>query len=519
MQETDRLPNSFVSSSLASPDQPAQAVSGKRRWQVYFLRLLIGIGLASLVYYFSWWFIPNRLNSPVTILALLVALLYAGIQILANWMLYLFARAPEPAPPRPAALTVDVLVAAYNEPVEMIARTLAAACALRGEHTTWLLDDGSNPELASLAARMSANYLTRTSRQDAKAGNLNAALARTSGDIVVIFDADHCPSPDFLERSLGHFSDPQIGFVQVMLTFANAGESWVAQAAVETSLEYYNPTSLGAFGVGGATLMGSNAAIRRQALASIGGYQPGLAEDLATSIALHAAGWKSAYIAEPMAPGQAPPDFMAWFQQQLKWARGVFELFITAYPRLFRNLTWGQRLSYAVRMTKYVIGPAVALHLLGTIVILMVADFQAREAFHTYLIHIAPLVLIDALIRVVGLRIWRHQSVSGSSLVRAILLVYSTWPIYLQAWLMAVLRIPLTFRPTPKTRSGRLNPLWLLPQATTVLLLGLGMLYTVFIEGHRASLLLLFAVLQGSLQLILLARWMAVDVFSRRSQA
>ncbi len=516
MLGTEQLSKGDLKDPTASTEQQAALEPRKFGRRVIWVRGLIGLGLACLFYYFSWWGVSDHFRSPVALLALLAALPYAGIQILGNWILYFVARSPYPASPPPSGLSVDVFVTAYHEPFTMIERTLAAACAMRGEHTTWLLDDGSDPKLADLADRLGANYLTRRGQQDAKAGNLNAALAGTQGEVVVIFDADHLPKPEFLEHCLGHFADPRIGFVQVMLTFANAAESWVARAAVETSLEYYNPTSLGAYGIGGATLMGSNALIRRQALESIGGYQPGLAEDLATSIALHAAGWKSAYVAEPLAPGLAPPDFVAWFVQQLKWARGVFELLITTYPRVFGKLTRGQRLSYAVRMTKYWIGPAVSLHLLGTIVVLTAGNFQTRAAFHDYLAHIAPLVLADALIRFVALRVWRHQSISSASLARAVLLVYSTWPIYLQAWLMAVLRIPLSFRPTPKTKSGRLNPLWLLPQFAAVLLLSLGLAYTVYAGGHRTSLLLLFAILQGGLQLILLSRWMAADIFGRR---
>src|SRR5215210_8599968 len=134
-----------------------------------------------------------------------------------------------------------------------------------------------------------------------------------------------------------------------MLTFSNGSESFVARAATETGIEYYNPTSIGADALGGVALVGSNALIRRTALDSIAGYHPGLAEDLATSVALHAAGWQSAYVPEPLAPGLSPPDVPAWFAQQLKWARGVFELLLTVYPRAFSRLTWGQRLSYAVR--------------------------------------------------------------------------------------------------------------------------------------------------------------------------
>jgi cellulose synthase/poly-beta-1,6-N-acetylglucosamine synthase-like glycosyltransferase len=337
-------------------------------------------------------------------------------------------------------------------------------------------------------------------------------LARTDGDVIAIFDVDHVPTPDFLERTLGYFANPQTGFVQVMLTFNNSDEGWVARAAMETSLEYYNPICLGTNRVGGATLMGSNALIRRSALHSIGGYQPGLAEDLATSIALHSAGWGSAYVAEPLAPGVAPPSFMAWFVQQLKWARGVFELLLTAYPRLFWRLTWGQRLSYITRMTRYWIGPVIGFHLFATIAILIFGNAFTRDTFHKYLIFLAPAVACDVLIKHLALRLWHHESTPKSSLAGAITLVYATWPIYLLAWLMAILRFPLSFRPTPKSKTGDLKLIWLLPQIATLLLLVIGMLYTVIIHDHRPSVLLLFAIIQGTVQLLFLSRWLHAEV-------
>lgn len=479
--------------------------------RTWVMPLLVVGGGTALGYYFSWWFVDGRLSSPLMWAWLLGAVLYAGVQVLGNWILYLVARQPEAAPNPPGDLTVDVFVTAYREPYAMIEDTLAAVCTMRGNHRTWLLDDGRDPALSVLAERYGSGYLTRSDHQDAKAGNLNAAIHRTSGDVVVIFDCDHTPEPDFLEKSLGYFEDPDIGFVQVMITFRNAEESWVAKAAMEASLEFYNPTYLGANVVGGATMMGSNALIRRAALEGIGGYQTGLAEDLATSIALHAAGWKSAYVAEPLAPGQAPPSFVAWFIQQLKWARGVFELLITVLPRVFRKLTWGQRLSYAVRMTKYWIGPAIGLHLFATIVILIYASGPFLQAFHDYLIHLTPLALCDVLIRFVALRTWQHPSTPKTSLVRAVSLVYATWPIYLVAWIMAILRWPMSFRSTPKS-SGRLNPVWLLPQAATILLLTAGTIYTVFASGHRPSILLVFATLQGFLQLIILTQWLLSEI-------
>jgi cellulose synthase (UDP-forming) len=474
---------------------------------IWTLRLEVAAGLIALCVFFSWWLYDQRMASFVYLVWLFFAVLYAGTQLVANWVLYLVAKFPEPPPSSESNISVDVFVSAYQDPPELIASTLAAACTMHGAHHTWLLDDSSSPQLQAKAEQLKAGYLVREGNVNAKAGNLNAALAQTGGEIVVIFDSDHAPLPDFLARSLGFFADPQVGFVQVMLTFSNKDDHWVARAAIETSLEYYNPTSIGAAEIGGASLMGSNALIRRKALESIGGYQPGLAEDLATSLALHAAGWKSAYLAEPLAPGIAPPSYSAWFTQQLKWARGVFELLLTAYPRLFSRLSWGQRLAYIVRMTRYWIGPVVAAHLFATIAVLMFGNPEQRAAFHEYLHLLAPLVILDVLIRFTAFRIYRHAASPDSSLLRAIVLVYATWPVYTLAWAMALLRIPLSYRTTPKSAEGKLHPLWMLPQLLVFVLLVIGTLYTTLVLEHPLSILLFIAILQAALQFVFFLRW------------
>jgi cellulose synthase/poly-beta-1,6-N-acetylglucosamine synthase-like glycosyltransferase/phosphoheptose isomerase len=493
------------------PTGTKASMGSDSRGNVWAVRLTVALGAVAIGFYFSWWFVEGRLDSIWMVLLFASAVAYTGIQMVGNWILYLLARLPASPPAIPPGTMVDVYVTAYREPYAMIERSLTAAVRMRGEHHTWLLDDGSDPALEAMAERLGAGYLARSDHRHAKAGNINAALPFTGGDIIAIFDIDHVPKPDFLERSVGYFVDPQIGFVQVMLTFNNGGESWVAQAAMETSLEFYNPTYLGSNAVGGATMMGSNAIIRREALESIRGYQPGLAEDLATSLALHSAGWKSAYVPEPLAPGQAPPSFSAWFIQQLKWARGVFEMLLTTFPKVFSRLTWGQRLAYAVRTTRYWIGPAIGLHLLATIAILIFAAPATSFAFHQYLIRIAPLVVCDALIRAMAMRAWQHPATPRSSLTRAIALIYATWPIYMLAWVMAVMRLSLPFRSTPKSGS-RLSPVWLLPQIITVALLAAGMFYTVVMRGHPISLLLLFALIQGVLELVILAQWFLSDV-------
>lgn len=463
---------------------------------------LVVIAVIALLYYYSWWFTGARLTSEWLILGLVFALLYGVLQLLGNWVVYLrtHQRSRE-IPAWPHNLTVDVYVTACGEDHAMVERCLTAACEMQGHHQTWLLDDGKDPALEKLAEKLGVGYLTRSDRKNAKAGNLNAALPRTNGDIVVIFDIDHTPQPDFLQKTVGCFADEAVGFVQVMPTFYNNHQGWVARAAWETSLDFYNPTSIGMDRLHSVTKMGTNSLIRRQALESIGGYQPGLAEDLATSIALHAAGWTSRYVAEPLAPGLSPHNLTAWFTQQLKWSRGVFEVMLTIFPYLFGQLTWGQRIAYGVRTTKYLIGPIIGLH----IILLIGVLFSGSQALlmHTqqYFVHLIPLAFMDSLIRGLALRRWRHTTISYDLQWRAIVLVFATWPIYTLAWLMSVLRLPLSFRPTPKETLGRINLLWILPQLLSAFLLLYGMINTLYVTQADPSWLLLYLIAIGFLLL------------------
>jgi cellulose synthase/poly-beta-1,6-N-acetylglucosamine synthase-like glycosyltransferase len=294
-----------------------------------------------------------------------------------------------------------------------------------------------------------------------------------------------------------------------MLTFANRQESWISEATAATSLDFYNPTSIGADSLRSATLIGSNALIRRKALDSIQGYQPGLAEDLATSIALHAAGWQSVYIAEPLAPGIAPPDLTSWFTQQLKWSRGVFELLLTAFPLKFSQLQLGHKVMYGVRMTYYWIGLFTAVHVLLTIGVLWSGSALALTRFEDYLMHLAPLIVMILLIRQLALQRWKHPSVGKVRLQwKPTVLVFATWPIYTVSWFMAILRVPLRFQPTPKTATGSLHPAWALPQIITAILLLAGLVFAFMMTKTFNVVVFGFALGQIAAQLSLVSDWL-----------
>lgn len=408
-------------------------------------------------------------QSPWLGLAAGAVVLVPTLQITCSLLLYA-QREDAELPAWQGQHSIDVFVTVCNEPRALICSTARAARDIRGEHQTWLLDDGNSEDTRAIADELGINYLARPGNKDAKAGSLNYALKRTSGDIVAVFDVDHRPRADFLERTVGHFQDAKVGFVQTSLTYRNQPASWTAKAAAEFGTEYFSLVNAGKSRVGAATMMGSNSLIRRQALESIGGYRPGLAEDLETSIAMHAAGWKSRHVDEPLAPGLAPEDLIAWDRQQSKWTRGVLHAATNALSNNFWRLNWAQRSCYLLRFSYYLTGPLILLSLLTVTILAACAAPIAEEA----LLRLTPIFLFAAIGRACATLAWvRPESGHARGTWRAAALAISSWPTTCRAWLGALTNAPQRHVATPKSRarSGfRATMKW--PAASFVALFG-----------------------------------------------
>src|SRR5487761_1620744 len=187
-------------------------------------QLVRGLALLALlfsVYYLAWRAL-DTLNPHALWLSLLLfgaecyGLLTFGLHIFLTWDtrslerrlgLKPDQRLEEAAIPMLEGATVDVFIPTYDESVSLLRRTVLAAREISREHLTWVLDDGRRAEVRDMCRELGVGYLTREGNAHAKAGNLNAALARTQGEFVVVLDADFIALPHLLERTLGHFQD------------------------------------------------------------------------------------------------------------------------------------------------------------------------------------------------------------------------------------------------------------------------------------------------------------------------
>ena len=270
--------------------------------------------------------------------------------------------------------TVDVFVPSYNESADILALTLAAAAGMdypANKFKVYLLDDGgtdakrnqADADLAEAAARrhvelqqlcieLGVNYLTRDENSHAKAGNLNAGLERTSGDLIAVFDADHAPERSFLRETVGFFpADPDLFLVQTPHFFANPdpvernlgtygrmpAENEMFYSLIQKGLDRWNA----------AFFCGSAAVLRREALEEVGGFSGiTITEDCETALELHSQGWNSVYVDKPLITGLQPETFSSFIGQRSRWCRGMIQIMLLKNPLFKAGLTLPQRISY-----------------------------------------------------------------------------------------------------------------------------------------------------------------------------
>src|SRR5947209_10555747 len=183
---------------------------------------LLVAGTIAAVVYLVW-----RLTSTLVLTgpAIAFSLLLLAVECLGVAQQLLFAffmarpfRRPEEDWPADEPLpTVDVFVATYDESLVILRRTLTACAQLhypKDRLDVYVLDDGNREPVRRLAAQLGLHYIARPTHEHAKAGNLNYALARTSGSLLFLLDADMVPKSTALHRMIGYFRDPRMGFVQ-----------------------------------------------------------------------------------------------------------------------------------------------------------------------------------------------------------------------------------------------------------------------------------------------------------------
>jgi cellulose synthase/poly-beta-1,6-N-acetylglucosamine synthase-like glycosyltransferase len=230
------------------------------------------------------------------------------------------------------------------------------------------------------AQGVNISHLHRTERSGYKAGALQAAMPSATGEFIAIFDADFVPPPHFLRRTLPEFQDEKAAFVQARWGHLNQNYSWLTylqSLAIDGHfmVEQFARSRAGFW----FNFNGTAGVWRRTAMEDAGGWVADtLTEDLDLSYRAYLQGWHGRYLRDLVVPGEIPPNFSGFRQQQHRWARGSLECARKLTPQVWRaDIPFVQKFQATLHLTGY------SVHLLLFILTLiypLVALFTAQYA-------------------------------------------------------------------------------------------------------------------------------------------
>jgi len=273
---------------------------------------------------------------------------------------------------------VDVFIATHNEPVEILYKTVNACTFMdypdKKKVHIYLCDDGGRPEVEYLARQFGIGYLGFPENKEAKSGNLNNALSKTSSPLIATFDADMIPQHTFLMKTIPYFLLPKfieengvwrprrndefrrkdrlkLGLVQTPQSFYNPDLfqfNLYAEQGIPNEQDFFSrEVNILRNASNAVAYTGSNTVISRKGIEEIGGFPTKtITEDFETSIRLQQAGYITYATQEVQAAGLTTTTIPAMVKQRIRWARGILQSLQNTRAIFSKKLPFWTRITY-----------------------------------------------------------------------------------------------------------------------------------------------------------------------------
>ncbi|MDL2409842.1 glycosyltransferase family 2 protein [Rhizobium calliandrae] len=254
--------------------------------------------------------------------------------------------------------SVDVFICTYNEPLNILEKSVIAAQAMDYRRLrVFVCDDTRRPEVRQYCERIGVNYLTRPDNKHAKAGNLNNALRHTNmladvSDFIMILDADFAPQANFLNRVIGLFGDGKVAVVQTPQFYFNSDpiqhNLGIRHSFVDDQRVFFDTFQPAKDAAGCAFCVGTSFVVRRAAVNEIGGFpHEALSEDMLLTYRLMERGYITRWLNEKLSVGLSAEGIPEYITQRTRWCLGTIQIGLLRDGPLWRgNFTLTQRLHY-----------------------------------------------------------------------------------------------------------------------------------------------------------------------------
>jgi cellulose synthase (UDP-forming) len=480
-------------------------------------------------FFAQWWFQPEHIPTSVhgqwghvadVLLFLLVTYVvwHPIIMQVFYWALAYQIDDPQERTPEPGLRVAFITTyVPQSESIELLSACLPAMLCADYSHDTWLLDEGDVPEVRDLCSALGVHHFSRrdidrynadsgTFAKRTKGGNHNAWYDQHKDqyDIVAQLDTDFVPQRNFLTRTLGYFCDPAVGFVGTPQIYGNTDKSFIARGAAEQVYNFYGPLLRGFCGMDTTVMIGANHVVRVAALKDVGLYSAHITEDLLTGMKIHANGWKSVYVPEPLAVGEGPVTWPAYFNQQMRWAFGCIDVLFKYSPTLFRRMSFRRAVYYFLLQQHYFSGIAMTLGLAGLGLYAALGITTAAVSLFSFLLYYVPSIIVCELMALWLQRFNVRPNVEHGLLLAGRIVSIAAWPIFFLAFVGVVTGKRLTYKVTPKGESPSKSSSPLLPTFAAHLAIAAYSFLCVIVaivRHHISYAILFWLLLSGSLML------------------
>ena len=505
-----------------------QVMSGKQRIQ-YLIFVLIW--LATNIYFWYWWFLPNHVGTPILYTLMTIALLYE-ITILPSFYAFFLGQMRKPKAVEIAQRTIGravhkvaviSLTVPGSESLEFVKRQMVAMKNIHYPHDSWILvDKEHSPEIQALAESLGVFYFCRHNvrlwgtdrvaywnqlrppfKAKTKAGNVNSWID-AYGSLYSHFtqlDIDHIPLPSYLSQVLGFFLDPRVKWVQAPSVYGNM-ETWTARGSAEQEFVLQGPLQMGFFGFCRTPfIIGSHCTYDMKAIREIGGFQPTRAEDHLDTVFLAAMGHEGVFLPEVIAVGDGPENFETYIGQQFAWAFSMIQVLFTYTARCIKRYTPRQALQFLFVQTWYTFwSTSMLLLFMLPIISLFTNSAITHENYWQFLLHVSPLT--DAAFMIWAWSHTWHLPKNISLSWRGIVLHVARWPIVFSALIQVLFKVQKPYMITVKGLHNGVNrPFSLQAHVPYFALMGVAILscwFYILVFGHSAVQGNLLFALQGA---------------------
>ena len=246
---------------------------------------------------------------------------------------------------------ISIIIPAYNEETVIAQSIKSLLNQSYPNKEIIVVDDGSKDKTYKIANQFTiypeVKVLTKPNEGKAKA--INYGINHSSGELIMVVDADSKLEKNAIQLMANYFNDPQIAAVAGSVYVVNQVNLWTKLQA----LEYIEGLNMVRNGQALLKLVniipGPIGMFRKNALYEVGLYDNDtFAEDCDVTLKLITKGYKIDFESEAIAYTEAPESLLDLIKQRYRWTRGILQAI-----KKHRSLLWNFKINPAASITMW----------------------------------------------------------------------------------------------------------------------------------------------------------------------